>query len=312
MDLAVPRAGSWAEAEAGGERLASPGEPVGDVRVWPLVQRGSEVGRLRLTGPTELAPALAGAAGPAVAAALLLQERAELVDTLRTALLPPQLPPVAGVGLGARYRPAREALLIGGDFYDVWPVGSEHAFVLGDVSGKGVAAAVLTGQVRQSLRTAAELLPDPAQALALVDGVLRAADGRRFATAVHGRFEADGGRVQVRLAGAGHPDPLHLRADGTVERVRAGGTVLGMLRSPRFSTTSLTLAAGESLVLWTDGVTEARARRELLGEQRLVEVVGDSLGLPAHTLAERVEQVAVEHAEGGPRDDLAVLVVQAA
>lgn len=318
-DLAVPGLARWACVVAGAVTTSDPQPRPPVVRTWPLLHRGAQLGTLELAWHVEpdaealaRAAALAGAASVGLHAARVHAERAELVDTLRSALLPPSLPTVTGLDLGARYRPTREASLVGGDFYDVWPLGGdEHAFLLGDVSGKGVAAAVLTGQVRQSLRTAAAVLDDPAESLALVDRVLRESDGTRFATAVHGRVRSDGGGWQLRLAGAGHPSPLHLRGPGQVTEVPTGGTLLGMLRRPRFTTTELRLAPGESMVLWTDGLPEARAGGAALGDEQLHEVVADSWGLPAQVLAERLEQTALEHLAGSAHDDLAVLVLRA-
>lgn len=313
LQLAVPDLAQGVQVAVDGATRTA-GTAGGPSRTWPLRWRGSELGALRLDfeePPTADRVArvevLVRAASVALFAARTLSERNALVDTLRTALVPPALPDVPGYGVAARYRPTVEAALVGGDFYDVWQAGAEWAFVLGDVSGKGVDAAVMTGQVRTALRTATAVQTSPAAALHLVDGVLTRASGQRFATLVHGRLGPDG---TVILAGAGHPWPLHLRSDGTVAAVPTGGTVLGMLRAPEFVDATVRLAPGESLVLWTDGVTEARVGRRMLGEDAVVAIVADSRGLPAATLAERVEQLAMEHLEGAPHDDLAVLVVQ--
>ncbi|MGQ0465362.1 MAG: PP2C family protein-serine/threonine phosphatase [Sporichthyaceae bacterium] len=306
-----------ASVETAGELLEN--GPV-HVATVPLRAAGDDLGTLTVVRTAEFAEGdlallqeVARRGVAALVAAEAYEERAHLARTLRTALIPPKLPNIPGVDLGARYRPAAEVADIGGDFYQVYacPDG-RWAFEIGDVCGKGVEAAVLTGQVRQSLRTAVLVEPDPARALAVVNGAMIAIDGTRFVTLVHGhlRPESDGS-LSVRLAGGGHPWPLVLRRDGTVDTVEAAGTIVGMLRQARFRAVDLRLAPGETLLLYTDGVTEAQVGGELLDVDRLAAMFGDCRGMSAQAIAERLEQMVLEYLSGGAHDDLALLAIRA-
>ncbi|WP_019873282.1 PP2C family protein-serine/threonine phosphatase [Sporichthya polymorpha] len=288
----------------------------------PLHAYGSVTGALVLARRTDalgdeaavldaMTDALAQRAALAVASARIYEERAALASTLRAALLPPDLPDVEGVELGARYRPAQQATAIGGDFYQVYPCGGAWAFDIGDVCGKGVNAAVLTGQARQSLRTAALVETDPVRTLTVLNDAMLAVDGSKFLSVVHGRFARRDGGVTVHLATGGHPPPLLLRRDGTVQTVETTGMIVGMLREARFRGTTVELEPGETLLLYTDGVTEARVGDQLLGSTRLAAMVGDCVDMTAQAITERIEQLVLEYLDGRSHDDIALLALRA-
>jgi serine phosphatase RsbU (regulator of sigma subunit) len=253
---------------------------------------------------------LARRAARAITAAYLQEERVTLARTLRKSLLPAPLPEIAGVELGASYRPAQEATEIGGDFYDVTarPDG-RWAVSIGDVCGKGVDAAVLTGQVRQSLRTAALVTDDPAATLRLVNQTLLGGDGTTFITAAFGVLEPDGSAVGIRLSSGGHPPPLLLRG-GHVSTVDVQGTLIGMLPSATFQTKTVTLRPGDVLLLYTDGAPEARGPDGMLGVEAISDILADSANLSAQAITDRVMQFVVEHLHGWPHDDIALLAVR--
>lgn len=257
--------------------------------------------------------------GLALAAASLYAGQAGTAAVLKRSLQQPELPRVPGMVFGAAYRPAEEGLLIGGDFYDVL-VGPDRSamFVLGDVCGKGVHAAVSTGQLRQSVQALRRLDRDPVSLLRLLnETMLEAADPEAdpgFATVVLGTATplADGG-LELELAGGGHLPPLVVRRDG-VEEIGIGGMLVGAVPSARFASRTVRLAPGEACVLYTDGVSEARGGvdgRETLGEPRLAGLLAGAHVMPAPAIAERVEQHATRWLASGPHDDIAVLVVQA-
>jgi serine phosphatase RsbU (regulator of sigma subunit) len=277
---------------------------------------GSTVGVLHVAGAADQldvprALELAHRAAVALAAARVYEERAALAETLRAALLPPALPTIPGVEVGARYRAALETTEIGGDFYEVSPLGDGRWTIsLGDVCGKGVEAAVLTGQVRQSLRTAVLANSDPPATLSLLNAAMLATDGSRFVTLLHGLMRACEGGLHVRLACGGHPPPLVLRSDGRVEVISVSGTLVGMLHGVTFGTSDTSLAPGETLLLYTDGITEARVGNEMLGPERLIEMFADCRGMPAQSVTERVEQFVLEFLDGRPHDDLAIVAVR--
>ncbi|MBE1501787.1 sigma-B regulation protein RsbU (phosphoserine phosphatase) [Amycolatopsis lexingtonensis] len=197
-----------------------------------------------------------------------------LARTLQQTLLPPALAEVPGMEVAAYYHPA-SADEVGGDFYDLFPLtGDTWGFFLGDVSGKGAAAAVVTSMARYTLRAAAVYAPDPASALTSLNTVLhreyRGADPR-YCTVVHGRVRPDDGGAAVTLATGGHPPALLIRADGTSEFLpEPGGQLVGALPDARFTTVDVRLAPGDTLLLYSDGLTEARTNgRTRYSEERL-------------------------------------------
>ncbi|GAA1855986.1 PP2C family protein-serine/threonine phosphatase [Pseudonocardia ailaonensis] len=272
-----------------------------------------------------LAEEFAQRSGLALAAASLYANQAGTAAVLKRSLQQPELPRVAGMSFGAAYRPAEEGLLIGGDFYDVHAGGpadgsgdGEAMFVLGDVCGKGVHAAVSTGQLRQSIQALRRLDRDPLTLLRLLnETMLDAADpdaDPAFATVVLGTAvpTADGG-LELLLAGGGHLSPLVVRADG-VEEIEIGGMLVGAVPSARFTSRTVRLAPGEACVLYTDGISEARGGvggHETLGEERLAALLAGSHVMPAAAIAERVEQHTTRWLASGAHDDIAVLVIQA-
>ena len=194
-------------------------------------------------------------------------ERARLqrvVAILRESLLPPALPRTPGLDAAAYYHPA-SVDEIGGDFYDLFPLGADRwGFFLGDVCGKGPEAAAVTSLVRYTLRAAFLIDSDPVHTLTVLDAALReryTGDDLRYCTAIAGTVTPDGDGVTVALASGGHPPALLLRADGAVDVLpTAGGTLIGALASPRFTPAGTVLRPGDTMLLYTDGLTEARTQ----------------------------------------------------
>lgn len=182
-------------------------------------------------------------------------------ETLRRALLPPVLSPPDGLQ-AADYYYAASADDIGGDFYDLFPLSrSTWGFFLGDVSGKGAGAAVITALARHTLRAAAVFDDDPIEVLRNLDTVLAqtfGGDPTRFCTLIFGRITMSDSGFGVEMASGGHQPPLVLYADGSAFYAdTTGGQAVGITRDPHFVATRLRLSAGDTLVLYTDGLTEA-------------------------------------------------------
>lgn len=182
-------------------------------------------------------------------------------ETLRRALLPPTLSPPAGMD-AADYYYAASADDIGGDFYDLFPLSrTTWGFFLGDVSGKGAGAAVVTALARHTLRAAAVFDDDPIEVLRNLDTVLAqtfSGDPTRFCTLIFGRIAVQDNGFSVEMASGGHQPPLVLYADGSAYYAdTTGGQAVGITRDPHFVATRLRLTAGDTLVLYTDGLTEA-------------------------------------------------------
>lgn len=209
-------------------------------------------------------------------------DRARLADALavlQRSLVPDSLPAVPGLETAVHYHTAAPDQL-GGDFYDLFPVtGDRWAFFLGDVCGKGPEAASLTSLTRYTLRAAAHHDPDPASALSTLNAVLHeryTGDGNpRYCTCIVGIIEPGGehGPTVVRLASGGHPPALVLRSDGSAEFLPTpGGLLIGVVPGAPVGTAETVLAPGDTVVLYTDGLTEARTgpgRDDLYGEDAL-------------------------------------------
>jgi sigma-B regulation protein RsbU (phosphoserine phosphatase) len=303
--FAVPESAAAALARGGALLVAPlPGRMTDGAVLVLVTSHGDE----RVRG--ELAE-LARRGAIAVTSAQVYEERAALASTLRTAVTPRPLPRIAGADLGASFRPAESAAQLGGDFYDVAPrPDGSWSVTIGDVCGKGVEAAVLTGQVRQSLRTAALVTDDPAHALTLLNETLLTDGGDSFVTVLHGFLAAGDGGLTLRLGAGGHPEPLLLQ--GTeVRTVRVRGTIVGMLPTADFGVAEVALGPGDTLLMFTDGAVEANTRSGMLGADRIAQLLADCSGLTAQTIADRVMQLVLESQTGERRDDIAVLAIQA-
>ncbi|WP_104524261.1 SpoIIE family protein phosphatase [Blastococcus atacamensis] len=238
----------------------------------------------------------------------------QLADTLQRSLLPSHLPVIPGLQLAARYRPGADAALVGGDTYDVMPLPDGRWMALiADVCGTGAEAAAVTAVTRHTAR-AASAVGSPAEILAAVNAALLHQQGDaplRFVTACCLVLEPAGSGQRARLSVAGHPLPVLRSSDGSAEEVGTPGRPLGIDADVSFSEIELDLTPGSTLVLYTDGVTEARddAGRQF-GEDGLLRVVAGA-PLDAEATVGAVA-AAVEQQLAGSRhehDDLAVLAL---
>jgi PAS domain S-box-containing protein len=292
----------------------------------PLLARGRTIGAVTLVssrpdrryGEEDLALAEDLAYRCALAAdnARLYRDRSEIASVLQRNLLPPHLPQIPGIEVGAEYLPVGEANEVGGDFYDlINTVEDGWVCSIGDVRGKGVEAASVTALARYTIRAVTMRDDRPSEVLAaLNEAMLRQLPEDRFCTAACIRLEPEDGLsgVEIDVSRAGHPAPLLLRPDGPVEEVGCPGRVLGVFDDAELGDSSLRLMPGEALVLYTDGVTEARSPDgDFFGEERLHDLLRSCSGLDAASLAGRIKNVVLDFQEGDPRDDLAVLVLRA-
>ncbi|MEU8663010.1 PP2C family protein-serine/threonine phosphatase, partial [Actinoplanes philippinensis] len=258
-------------------------------------------------------------AGAAIAAAVLYREQVDTAAVLQADLLPPELPQPDGFELSGSYQAAGDAMRVGGDFYDVFgpaTAGGDTMIALGDVCGTGPEAAVLTGKVRQTLRALGLVQSEPAAMLRVLnEALLQSARQPRFVTMVVGSVRrADHGRVRLELASGGHPAPLVLRADGTVEEVPTSGTLIGVLPRTVVRPATVELAPGELCLLYSDGLTEARggpSGTEQFGEDRLHHALAECRGMPGAATVDRLRQLVSDWVRGGGSDDIAMLAVRA-
>jgi PAS domain S-box-containing protein len=262
----------------------------------------------------------------------LVAERTETIAVLQRGLYPQRVPVVPGVDVAALLSPAEAETNVGGDFVDIRTTGANRwTLIVGDVVGKGAGAATLTSLARHTTLALSSLGWPPSRVLSAVSQAIAAdtpaGDGLedpRFCTmalatlqpsgAPHGsECEAAHGScpgADVVLALGGHPRPLLLTADGQVTEVGVPGTLLGVVDEPELHDVRLRLRPGEALLLYTDGVTEARRGHEVFGEERLVRL---AQGLSGQTARQMVTSVVAGvrafSGEHDPRDDVAVLAV---
>jgi phosphoserine phosphatase RsbU/P len=219
--------------------------------------------------------------------------RAALAQTLEESLFPPRLPSVPGLDVAARHTAAGTGTDAMGDFFDVFPsVGTLWGMVVGDVCGKGPMAAKSAALARNTLRAAARRVTRPTRILADLNQALLdwPTDDPRFLTAIYASARLFSGGALVRISSAGHPLALVRSAHGDVHEFGRPGTLLGVLPDPELHDSQRVLRTGDSLILFSDGVTEARrgTDRELYGDERLRELVTGLGDLPAMATAETI------------------------
>jgi serine phosphatase RsbU (regulator of sigma subunit) len=287
----------------------------------PLEARGRRLGALTLVssgsgrsfGPADLvlAEEFARRAGLALDNARLYSERDHVARALQSSLLPPTLPDIPGAHVTARYRAAGEGNEVGGDFYHVFQVDREAWwFAIGDVSGKGPEAAAIAGLARHTLRALALHERSPRQLLTALHDTLMLGEGRgEFCTVCCALLQPSGGGLQLSLACGGHPPPVIRRADGTVEVATCSGPLLGLPVKLAFAEQTVQLAPGDTVVLYTDGVTEAHhPNQDLFGEERLIDVIGHA-GTSVDQVADAIIAAVSDYGPAEPRDDVAVVVL---
>jgi sigma-B regulation protein RsbU (phosphoserine phosphatase) len=236
-----------------------------------------------------------------------------LARTLQQTLIPPHVPQVDGLEVGAEYRPAGDGAEVGGDFYDIFQLGDDDwVVVIGDVCGKGVGAAVVTALARYTLRAAVVQHPSPAHALSVLNTALLRADAGRFCTAAVLRLARVGGRWALSSCVAGHPLPLRIDAGGKVTPVGRSGQLLGVLPEPALFESSSVLEDGDAVVVYTDGVVEGRSpAAEFYGDERLAERLAGAAGTAPSIAASLLADVlAFQH--GIARDDIAIVAIRVA
>jgi serine phosphatase RsbU (regulator of sigma subunit) len=283
----------------------SVGGPILGVLVF-VNHRGS-----RLFADSDLAIAVEAArrAAMAIENARLAAERARVAEVLQRELLPPNLPPTPGWEVATMYEPAGEVNQVGGDFYEVFAVQGGWALVLGDVAGRGAAAAALTAEARHTIRTAGALAAEPVAGLEVLNRNLRLREDVALCSVAMLFLPdepADDAEILVYLAG--HPHPMHLR-DGRAELIGRPGPLLGVADDPRWEAVAISVAAGEQVVLYTDGVIEARrSKGDRFGTDRLQERLA---GAETPELAlDRVREGLLSFGARAREDDAAVIAVR--
>jgi len=284
----------------------------------PLVARGQRLGTLAVGrnlrhrhdgDEVAVLEDVARRAALAIDNARIHDERRTVARTLQASLLPPALPHVPGIGFAAEYVPTGSE--VGGDFYDVVPASDDSwIVVVGDVSGKGVQAATVTGLVRDVIRILVDDGKPMTEILCRVNRTLVQRGGGRYCTLAMASVSRAGTNLEVRLHLAGHDRSVLVRADGKTSFVGEGGTALGLLETITSPDVDVTLSPGDSLIFYTDGVTERRRGRELFGTTRLRDAAIPLAGYPADVMAARLRSTTINFSVEEPRDDIAILVLR--
>jgi PAS domain S-box-containing protein len=277
------------------------GRPLGT-----LTMVNAESGRSFDQSDVEFAEQIGLRGGRAVEAARLYSHRSAVARTLQNSLLPEAIPEIPGWDVAALYRPAGDDSDVGGDFYDFWEVDGDWLMMIGDVTGKGVGAATVTSLVRHTARAASEFDARPAQVLARVDAALRRRPTLSLCTALCMRISAEGATIAV----GGHLLPLRVGGRGVAE-VGQYGTLLGALEHAKWPEAAVQIDPGESLVAFTDGVTDAVGEGgERLGMARLIDSLAGVGADSPLAIRERLAAKLDEFQVGPQADDTAVVVMR--
>jgi integral membrane sensor domain MASE1 len=261
--------------------------------------------------------AVAAVTGLVVAAVSTERQRIEdtaryISETLQKGLLPPELPQMPGVETAVDSRPAGEHQLVGGDFYD-WFESSNRVWdvVIGDVGGKGPAAARTTALARYTLRAEASRERRPRRILQLLNRAIEQQAPGETCTVAYARLAlAPAGGILMTIALAGHPPPLVLSTGGAVRRVGQTGTLLGAMPDPTLADSTVELAPGDAVLLYTDGLTDAFAPDRTVTEEDLTAVLTGLSGAGARGIASGIQEAVLGEDAGQSRDDITVMVMR--
>ena len=290
----------------------------------PLVFHGNALGAMGLsfrqsraftTGDRGFLLALGRQCAQALERARLYEERSYVARTLQEGLLPDRLADVPGLDVAVRYHSISDGGAVGGDFYDLFDVAENRwLLAIGDVCGKGTAAAVLTGLARHTIRAIAMREEGPAAVLEFLNEAMRrqVSDSSYCTVGCATLSLGPDGRLSATLASGGHVFPLLLRRGEPVREIEVPGTLLGFVEDLQLEVVPFDLEPGDTLVFYTDGVTDARGDGERFGEDRLRAVLEAARAGTAEDIAEAVDEAIRRHQPDRPKDDRAVMVLQVA
>jgi len=285
-------------------------------RLLGVIEFGQRVGSRHFDDDdVAAAAAMVARVASSIANMRLSDEQRRLATALQASLLPAHLPAIPGVEVAVRYWAAGEGLDVGGDFYDVFAIDeSRWAVVIGDVCGKGPAAAALTGMARHTIAAAAWHGDDPITVLSALDRSMKTRNTSDFCTAVYGTLSRSGPGFEFTFACAGHPRPIIVRRDGSWSVAGTYGSLLGFGDCFDVTPTTAELSAGDVVVLYTDGITDVRPPHDLTEPELAVRAMeAASTATSADDIAERIEHGLDELLPRHLRqDDVALLVLRIA
>jgi serine phosphatase RsbU (regulator of sigma subunit)/PAS domain-containing protein len=249
--------------------------------------------------------------GLAISGRRVLRQRTETADALRASLLPPALKPVPGVEMASAHLAPTRGREVGGDFYDAYPTPGGWGVAIGDVCGKGEDAAAATAAARHAIRVLAHWNGDPADVLRRANDIMLAEEfGGRFVTASGAHLSWRDDKLNVVLATAGHPGPVLVKPDGSVQVLPGGGVPLGIFPDPEPATLELELADGDVLFFFTDGLADARSPNSTYFEDSLGDCLAQMAGRRAADIVSDMRKVVLDFCDGVLVDDLTMLVLR--
>jgi hypothetical protein len=257
--------------------------------------------------------ALGRQCGQALERARLYEERAYVARTLQDGLLPEALAVPPGADVAVRYHSISDGGEVGGDFYDLFDVSEDRwLLAIGDVCGKGTAAAVLTGLARHTIRAIAMREEAPQDVLAFLNEAMRrqVVDGSYCTVGCATLTPLEHGGFAACLASGGHPNPLLIRSGEAVREIEVPGTLLGFVPGLALDAVSFELRPGDVLVYYTDGITDARGDGERFGDERLWATLEQARHGDAEAIADAVDGAVRAHQPDRPKDDRAVMVLK--
>jgi serine phosphatase RsbU (regulator of sigma subunit) len=267
----------------------------------------------RLDLAATMAEDLARRAALALDNAKLYESSRDMAITLQRSLMPSALPQVPGLDIAAVYKAGGEGAEVGGDFYDIFPTGAGDggwAAVIGDVCGKGAEAAALSALARHTIRAANVNLRKPRRILAFLNQLVLQGDYQRFITVAYLRMRFVDSTLHITLGRAGHPAPLVLHLDGSVSAVGKPGTLIGVTSDPKLTDQVISMLPGESLILYTDGITEARGLDGLFGQEGLERELAQCAGQTAQQIVDHLESAVAGIQIERAHDDMAIVVIR--
>jgi len=277
--------------------------------VLTIVRRASE-GQFGLADAA-LADELGGLLGRAISGRRTLRQRTEAADALRASLLPPVLKPVPGVEIASAHLSPTRGQEVGGDFYDAYPTPGGWGVAIGDVCGKGEDAPAATAAARHAIRVLGHWNGEPADVLRRANDIMLAEEfGGRFVTASAAHLGWQQDSLRVVLATAGHPAPILVGRDGSVQVLPGGGVPLGIFPDPEPATLKLDLSSGDVLFFFTDGLADARGPQGTYFEDSLGDCLAQLAGRPAADIVSDVRAAVLDFSNGVLLDDLTMLVLR--
>jgi serine phosphatase RsbU (regulator of sigma subunit) len=279
-------------------------------RALGAITFGREAGRVFDDDDLRVAVDVARRAALALDNARAYETQREIAATLQQSLLPPALPEVGHFSVAATYKTPGDTVLVGGDFYDLFPLrGSGWGVAIGDVQGKGSGAASLTALARYTVRAGALTLRNPKQVLRTLNEAVLREGGDRFLTICLMTLQPARDGLRGRVCVAGHPLPFLVRAKGGVEQIGRPGTLLGVTPDVDLGVVTFELSVGDYVVLFTDGLIEARRDGVEFGPEGVRRVLAGCAGAAPGQVIAALEDAVTAYIGGEPRDDMAILVL---